>query len=201
MRKLFIIILMALVPMMALEASGEAPRKVKKAKTEKVNKKKGKVKEVVVGYGVDNPDGGFIDDGLMNGLPPCNNDSAAMDQQKQEYNLVKTWDPDTAVFRDPYSMPFYPGGDKALLQDLAENLVYPPEAIRNKIDGRVILQFVIKKDGSIEDIKVAQSLSPECDQAAIEAVKKLKLFKPGLVDAKPVNVRYMLPVKFTLPAE
>ena len=192
---------MALVPMMALEASGTELRKDKKAKTEKVKKKKGKVKEVVVGYGVDNPDGGFIDDGLMNGLPPCNDDSAAVDQQNQDYKLVKTWDPDTAVFRDPYSMPFYPGGDKALLQDLAENLVYPPEAIRNKIDGRVILQFVIKKDGSIEDIKVAQSLSPECDQAAIEAVKKLKLFKPGLKDAKPVNVRYMLPVRFTLPAE
>ncbi|MBO4815167.1 MAG: energy transducer TonB [Muribaculaceae bacterium] len=201
MKKLFIIILMALVPMMALEASGTELRKDKKAKTEKVKKKKGKVKEVVVGYGVDNPDGGFIDDGLMNGLPPCNDDSAAVDQQNQDYKLVKTWDPDTAVFRDPYSMPFYPGGDKALLQDLAENLVYPPEAIRNKIDGRVILQFVIKKDGSIEDIKVAQSLSPECDQAAIEAVKKLKLFKPGLKDAKPVNVRYMLPVRFTLPAE
>ena len=299
---------MALVPMMALEASGAAPRKVKKTKTEKVNKKKGKVKEVVVGYGVDNPEGGYIDDGLMNGLPGkysaedlhdngdlcfknvdvmpsypggevallqdvANNivyppnmvnislhgqvvlqfvvekdgsvgevrvvkslwplcDTASIeavkklkrftpglvdekpvrtwytlpitfkiDQSDDNYKLVKTWDSDTAVFRDPYSMPFYPGGDKALLQDLAENLVYPPEAIRNKIDGRVILQFVIKKDGSIEDIKVAQSLSPECDQAAIEAVKKLKLFKPGLVDAKPVNVRYMLPVKFTLPAE
>ena len=201
MKKLFIIILVALVPMMALEASGAELRKDKKTKTEKVKKKKGKVKEVVVGYGVDNPDGGFIDDGLMNGLPPCNDDSAAVDQQNQDYKLVKTWDPDTAVFRDPYSMPFYPGGDKALLQDLAENLVYPPEAINNKIDGRVILQFLIKKDGSIEDIKVVQSLSPECDQAAIEAVKKLKLFKPGLVDAKPVNVRYMLPVKFTLPAE
>ena len=312
MRKLFIIMLMALVPMMALEASGAAPRKVKKAKTEKVNKKKGKVKEVVVGYGVDNPEGGYIDDGLMNGLPgkysaedlhdngdlcfknvdvmpvypggenalyqdlsdnlvyppntentsgrnrvvvqfvvekdgsvgevrviksftsatdaasieavkklkrfspglvdekpvrtwytlPITFDDTGMDvQSDKDYKLVKTWDPDTAVFRDPYSMPFYPGGDKALLQDLAENLVYPPEAINNKIDGRVILQFVIKKDGSIEDIKVVHSLSPECDQAAIEAVKKLKLFKPGLKDAKPVNVRYTLPVKFTLPAE
>ena len=201
MKKLFIIILMALVPMMVLEANGAELRKDKKTKTEKVKKKKGKVKEVVVGYGVDNPDGGFIDDGLMNGQPPCNDDSAAVDQQNQDYKLVKTWDPDTAVFRDPYSMPFYPGGDKALLQDLAENLVYPPEAINNKIDGRVILQFLIKKDGSIEDIKVVQSLSPECDQAAIEAVKKLKLFKPGLKDAKPVNVRYTLPVRFTLPAE
>ena len=122
-----------------------------------------------------------------------------IDQSDDNYKLVKTWDPDTAVFRDPYSMPFYPGGDKALLQDLAENLVYPAEAVKEGVHGRVILQFVIKTDGSIDDIKVVQSLSPECDQAAIEAVKKLKLFKPGLKDAKPVNVKYTLPVNFKLP--
>lgn len=202
MKKLFVIILVALVPMMVLEANGAELRKDKKAKTEKVKKKKGKVKEVVVGYGVDNPDGGFIDDGLMNGLPPCcNDDSTSVTQQDKEYELVKTWDPDTKVFSDPYSMPFYPGGDKALLQDLAENLVYPAEAVKEGVHGRVILQFVIKKDGSIDGIKVMKPLSPKCDQAAIDAVKKLKRFKPGLVDTKPVDVRYTLPVSFELPAE
>ena len=201
MRRLFIILLMALVPMMALEANGTELRKDKKAKTEKVSKKKkkGKVKEVVVGYGADDPD--FIDDGLMNGLPPCNHDSTAASNPEQEYELVKTKGTDTEVFRDPYSMPFYPGGDHALIQDLAENLVYPPEAVKEGTQGRVILQFVIKKDGSIDidNITVTRSLSPECDQAAIEAVKKLKKFKPALKDAKPVNVRYTLPVSFKLP--
>lgn len=312
MRRLFVMLLVALVPLMALDANGTELRKDKKAKTEKVSKKKkkGKVKEVIVGYGVDNPDGGFIDDGLMNGLPGkysvedlhdggdlcfrnvdvmpsypggevallqdvANNivyppnaqnislhgqvvlqfvvekdgsvgevrvvkslwpfcDTASIeavkklkrftpglvdekpvrtwytlpitfkiDQSDDNYKLVKTWDPDTAVFRDPYSMPFYPGGDHALIQDLAENLVYPPEAVKEGTQGRVILQFVIKKDGSIDidNITVTRSLSPECDQAAIEAVKKLKKFKPGLKDAKPVNVRYTLPVSFKLPAE
>ncbi|MBQ4007059.1 MAG: energy transducer TonB [Muribaculaceae bacterium] len=203
MRRLFIILLVALVPMMALEANGTELRKDKKSKTEKVNKKKkkGKVKEVVVGYGADDPD--FIDDGLMNGLPPCNHDSTAAANHEQEYELVKTKGADTEVFRDPYSMPFYPGGDHALIQDLAENLVYPPEAVKEGTQGRVILQFVIKKDGSIDidNITVTRSLSPECDQAAIEAVKKLKKFKPGLKDAKPVNVKYTLPVSFKLPAE
>lgn len=121
------------------------------------------------------------------------------EQPEKDYELVKVWDPDREVFRDPYSMPFYPGGDKALLQDLAENLVYPAEAVKEGVQGRTILQFVIKTDGSIDDIKVVQSLSPECDQAAIEAVKKLKRFKPGLKDAKPVNVKYTLPVSFKLP--
>ena len=126
-----------------------------------------------------------------------------IDQSDDNYKLVKTWDPDTAVFRDPYSMPFYPGGDEALVQDLAANLVYPPQAIIEGTHGRVVLQFVIKKDGSIDidNITVTKSLSPECDQAAIEAVKKLKKFKPGLKDTKPVNVRYTLPVNFKLPAE
>lgn len=198
---MFVMLLVALVPMMALDASGAELRKDKKSKTEKVNKKKGKVKEVVVGYGADDPD--FIDDGLMNGLPPCNHDSTAAANPEQEYELVKTKGADTEVFRDPYSMPFYPGGDHALIQDLAENLVYPPEAVKEGTQGRVILQFVIKKDGSIDidNITVTRSLSPECDQAAIEAVKKLKKFKPGLKDAKPVNVRYTLPVSFKLPAE
>lgn len=196
-------LLVALVPLMALEAGGAELRKDKKSKTEKVSKKKkkGKVKEVVVGVGSNDPD--FIDDSLMNGLPPSNHDSTAAANPEQEYELVKTKGADTEVFRDPYSMPFYPGGDHALIQDLAENLVYPPEAVKEGTQGRVILQFVIKKDGSIDidNITVAKSLSPDCDQAAIEAVKKLKKFKPGLKDAKPVNVKYMLPVSFKLPAE
>ena len=95
-------------------------------------------------------------------------------------------------------MPSYPGGDAALLQDVANNLQYPAMAQENGTQGRVVLQFVVTKNGSIGEVKVVRSLSPKCDQAAIKAVKKLKKFNPGRQNGNAVNVWYTLPVTFKL---
>ena len=105
---------------------------------------------------------------------------------------------DDKVFKSVEQMPSYPGGDAALLQDVANNLQYPAMAQENGTQGRVVLQFVVTKNGSIGEVKVVRSLSPECDQAAIKAVKKLKKFNPGRQNGNAVNVWYTLPVTFKL---
>ena len=94
--------------------------------------------------------------------------------------------------------PQYPGGDMAILKDLFSNFVYPTIAQEQGIQGRVSIKFVIEKDGSIGETKVEKSLSPECDKAAISAIKKLKKFVPGKQNGKPVRVWYRLPIRFRL---
>ena len=64
------------------------------------------------------------------------------------------------------------------------------------IQGKVILQFVVKKDGSVGEVKVLRSLSPDCDNEAMRVVRNLPKFKPGKQNGKPVNVWYTLPITF-----
>lgn len=92
----------------------------------------------------------------------------------------------------------YPGGVESLQQDLARNIVYPAIAQEQGIQGKVLVRFTVMTDGSISDITVEQSLSKECDQAAIEAVRKLSKFIPGKKQGHPVAVLLHLPVTFKL---
>lgn len=88
------------------------------------------------------------------------------------------------------------GGESALLQFISQNLVYPVIAQEQEIQGSVILEFVVEKDGSIGDVKVIKSLSKECDQAAIDVVRKLPRFTPAKKQGKPVAVKFRLPIRF-----
>jgi protein TonB len=106
--------------------------------------------------------------------------------------------PDEVVFKSVEIMPSYPDGELALLQDLADKVSYPEEAKKGGIQGRVVLKCEIKKDGSIGKVIIGRSLSPECDQAAIDAVKRIKKFNPGLKNGVAVNVWYIIPVTFKL---
>ena len=103
---------------------------------------------------------------------------------------------DETVYKQVEQMPSYPGGNAALLQDVSNNLQWPEDACCTQ--GRVVVQFVITKDGSLGTIKVVRSLSPEFDQAAINAVKRLKKFNPGRQNGKPVNVWYTMPITFRM---
>ena len=94
--------------------------------------------------------------------------------------------------------PQYTGGEMAIFKDIFSNLVYPTIAQENGIQGRVVIKFVVEKDGSIGETKVERSLSPECDKAAISAIKNLKKFIPGKQNGKPVRVWYRLPITFRL---
>lgn len=95
-------------------------------------------------------------------------------------------------------MPSFPGGMKALMQYLGKNIKYPTISQENGVQGRVVLQFVVNKDGSIVDIKVARGVDPYLDKEAIRVVKSMPKWKPGKQRGKSVRVRYTLPVLFKL---
>lgn len=100
----------------------------------------------------------------------------------------------------PEVRPEFPGGIRAMMQFLASNIHYPENALKNNVQGRVVLRFTVFTDGSIGDVKVIKSVSPELDQEAVRVVKSMPRWTPGTVDGKPVNCGYALPVSFAIPA-
>jgi len=97
------------------------------------------------------------------------------------------------------TMPHFPSGDEELLKFLKNNIRYPEEAVKNKIEGRVNLRFKIKSDGSIEDIAVVKGLNPACDSEAVRIVKLMPKWIPAKDFDKPVDIYYLLAVTFRLP--
>ena len=102
------------------------------------------------------------------------------------------------IFIEHEQMPQFPGGAAAMMKFLQEKVVYPPEAAKNKIQGRVIVQILIDSLGYVSEIKVARSVHPLLDEEAIRVVKMLPRFSPARFDGKAVSLWYTLPVTFTL---
>ena len=103
------------------------------------------------------------------------------------------------VFMVVESLPEFPGGQQALFKYLAENVKYPVIAQENGIQGRVICQFVVNKDGSIVDVvAVRSSGEASLDKEAIRVISSMPKWKPGKQRGKPVRVKYTVPVNFRL---
>ena len=104
----------------------------------------------------------------------------------------------TKVFDVVEEMPSFPGGQSALMQYLASNIKYPVVAQENGVQGRVIVSFVVERDGSISDVKVARSVDPSLDREAQRVVKSMPKWKPGKQNGSAVRVKYTVPVVFRL---
>ena len=103
------------------------------------------------------------------------------------------------IFMVVETMPEFPGGQQALFKYLGENVKYPVIAQENGIQGRVICQFVVNKDGSIVDVVVVRSSGePSLDKEALRVISSMPKWKPGKQRGKPVRVKYTLPVNFRL---
>ena len=102
------------------------------------------------------------------------------------------------VFDVVEQMPSYPGGMGALMQYLSSNIKYPAIAEENGIQGRVICTFVVERDGSITDVKIAKSVDPSLDKEAMRVVSKMPKWIPGKQNGSAVRVKYTLPVTFRL---
>ena len=106
---------------------------------------------------------------------------------------------DDVVFVIVESMPEFPGGQQALFKYLSENVKYPVIAQENGIQGRVVCQFVVNKDGSIDDIEVVRSGGdPSLDKEAVRLIRSMPKWKPGRHKGKAVRVKYAVPVNFKL---
>ncbi len=103
------------------------------------------------------------------------------------------------IFLKVEKMPFYPPeGDKSLLAFISKNVSYPVIAQENGIQGRVIVGFVVDRDGSVTDVTVLRPVDPSLDKEAIRVVKKMGKWRPGEQAGKTVRVRYQVPVTFRL---
>lgn len=93
-------------------------------------------------------------------------------------------------------LPEYPGGTIKFMEYLRNNVKYPDEALKRKEQGRVIIQFVVNKDGSISDVSVEKGVTKLLDEAAIKVIKNMPRWKPGQHKGKPVRVKFRVPVQF-----
>ena len=100
------------------------------------------------------------------------------------------------VYNSCQVMPQFPGGEKAMMEFIATNLKYPQQAVKDDVQGMVLVDFVINTEGKTTDPKIVRSLSPECDAEVIRVVSLMPAWTPGQQDGKTVNVKYTLPVMF-----
>lgn len=102
------------------------------------------------------------------------------------------------VYDMPEQMPQYIGGPDALDNFINDHIKYPAVAKENAIQGKVYVQFVVEKDGSITDVKVRRGAHALLDAEAVRVIKLMPNWKPGSMRGKTVRVRYTLPITFSL---
>ncbi|MDQ2655992.1 MAG: energy transducer TonB [Bacteroidota bacterium] len=135
------------------------------------------------------------------------------DIRQNEIGAVEVEGPAEVVFGEPVSegvsgtdeiftvvdqQPEYAGGYDAMVAFIKKNMVYPPNARRMQIEGTVHVSFVVSKTGEISDVKVLRGISGECDQEAVRVVQIMPRWNPGKQNGHPVNVRFIMPLKFRL---
>ncbi len=105
---------------------------------------------------------------------------------------------DQKVFDTVEQMPEYPGGMQAMIEFLQTNMKYPEDAAKQKVEGRVMVQFVVETDGSVSDVHVAKQVFPSLDAEAIRVVQAMPKWTPGKEKGKVVRVKYNLPIVFRM---
>ncbi|MBR0492769.1 MAG: energy transducer TonB [Muribaculaceae bacterium] len=102
------------------------------------------------------------------------------------------------VFRLVEQMPQFPGGEAALMKYLQSHINYPPMAVENGVQGRVVVQFVVDKTGKVGEVVVVRNVDKDLDKEAVRVCKSLPKFTPGRQNGQAVSVWYTLPVTFKL---
>lgn len=122
--------------------------------------------------------------------------------QRVETEPVKAEAPkpevENKVFDVVEQMPSFPGGQSALMSYLANNIKYPVVAQENGVQGRVVVSFVVERDGSITDVQVVRSVDPSLDREAQRVVRSMPKWIPGKQNGQAVRVKYNVPVSFRL---
>ena len=125
---------------------------------------------------------------------------AKSDERQKDYVVVvksKDKEPEQP-FDVVEEMPKFPGGDAAMMEFLRNTVKYPEEAMKNGIQGRVVVQFIIEKDGSISEAKVIKKVNEQLDAEALRVVGEMPNWTPGKQKGKEVRVKFTLPVTFRL---
>ena len=109
-----------------------------------------------------------------------------------------TLTPDESVFEVVEQMPEFPGGYKEMMKYIEQNMRYPEEAKKAGTQGRVVVQFLVNKNGAISDVSVLRSVDRLLDAEAVRLVRSMPKWKPGMQKGKAVTVKYTVPVLFSL---
>jgi protein TonB len=118
---------------------------------------------------------------------------------QNDYQMIsKEEDEDIVDFASVEVMPEFPGGQSGWGKYLQENMKYPPLAREKNIKGRVIVSFVVKKNGDLSDIKVIKGIGWGCDEEAVRVLKTAPSWKPGIQNGRSVRVQYTMPIFFQL---
>ena len=134
-------------------------------------------------------------------LLAMNNTTIRANVQKKVVKTTKTTkkaDASNKVYEVVEQMPTFPGGDAALMKYLAENIKYPVSAQKAKEQGRVVVQFIVEKDGTVTGVKTVRSVTPALDAEAVRVIKAMPKWTPGKQGGQPVRVNYNVPVSFRL---
>ena len=107
------------------------------------------------------------------------------DQKEEPFDVVE-------------DMPAFPGGMEAMIQFISSNIQYRADGQKQKVDGRVLVNFVVEKDGSITEVKVVKPTFPSLDAEAIRVVKAMPKWKPGYQRGQAVRVQFTMPINFSL---
>ena len=102
------------------------------------------------------------------------------------------------VFDVVEQMPEYPGGMQALFEFLRQNIKYPEDAQKQKVEGRVLATFVVETDGSISNVEVVKHAFPSLDNEAVRVIQAMPKWTPGKQGGKVVRVKYTVPINFSL---
>ena len=95
-------------------------------------------------------------------------------------------------------MPQYAGGQAALMEYMKNSLKYPKDAAAQKVEGRILVSFIVEKDGSLSDVKATKAIFPSLDAEAVRVVKEMPRWTPGRQRGVVVRVKYVLPITFRL---
>jgi len=132
------------------------------------------------------------------GLIP-NPEQVVQDKQKKETEINYVTDKTgKKVYKVVEKMPSYKGGDEARIKFLVGNIKYPEEAMKNRIQGKVFVNFIVRTDGSVTDVNILRGIRGGCDEEAMRVVKMMPAWNPGMEKGKPVDVLFNLPIKFAL---
>lgn len=105
---------------------------------------------------------------------------------------------DEKIFDVVEQPPSFPGGQAALMSYLSKNVKYPEEALKDNVQGRVIVGFIVEKDGSVSNAKIIRSVDSALDKEAIRIVMSMPKWTPGRQNGRNVRTKYNVPVNFKL---
>ena len=147
-----------------------------------------------------------IEEGLSESKP--NNETATVKEEKGETEVTEIPyippvieeepDDNNLVYDKVEQLPQFPGGQSSIISFLSHNVKYPKVCQENGIQGTVIIQFIVNKNGNISDVSVKKGVNPYLDTEAIRVIKSIPKWTPGRQKGKPVNVKYTLPINFRL---